>query len=121
MDSEIVENGTGGNEGNALQFVPDSIGSLWVNYTVPGQGSRGDMIFGLGARYTGAMWFDNANTRQGESFTVMDASFSYDIRENTNLRVNVTNLFDEKHISGGIGANWYSPARTISATLTRTW
>ncbi|WOI33118.1 TonB-dependent siderophore receptor [Tritonibacter scottomollicae] len=121
LDSEIVDDGDGGNEGNALQFVPSNVGSLWVNYTLEGAGNRGDMVFGLGARYTGTMWYDNANTREGDSFTVVDASFSYDIRENTNLRLNVTNLFDKKHVSGGIGANWYSPARTISATLTRTW
>lgn len=121
MDSEIVNDGSGGNGGNALQFVPDNLASLWVNYTVPGQGARGDMTFGLGARYTGAMWFDNANTRQGDSFTVVDAAFSYDLAEDTSLQLNVTNLLDEKHVTGGIGADWYSPARTVSATLTRRW
>lgn len=121
MDSEIVNDGDGDNDGNALQFVPDNLASIWVNYTVPGQGARGDMTFGLGARYTGAMWFDNANSREGDSFTVVDAAFSYDLSKDTSLQLNVTNLLDEKHVTGGIGANWYSPARTISATLTRRW
>ncbi|OIQ26970.1 MAG: ligand-gated channel [Alphaproteobacteria bacterium MedPE-SWcel] len=121
LESEIVDDGNGTNDGNELQFVPNNVGSLWVNYTLDGAGNRGDMVFGLGARYTGTMWFDNANTREGDSFTVLDASFSYDIRENTNLRINVTNLLDEKHVTGGIGANWYSPGRTISASLTRSW
>jgi len=121
MDSEIRNDGNGGNSGNALQFVPDNVASVWVNYTLPGEGGRGDMTFGLGARYTGAMWFDNANTRQGDSFTVVDAAFAYDLAEDTSLQVNVSNLLDEKHVTGGIGANWYSPARTISATLTRRW
>lgn len=121
MDSEIVNDGDGGNSGNALQFVPDNLASVWVNYTLPGAGARGDMTFGLGARYTGAMWFDNANTREGDAFTVVDAAFSYDLAEATSLQLNVTNLLDEKHVTGGIGANWYSPARTISATLTRRW
>ncbi|MNY77631.1 TonB dependent receptor [compost metagenome] len=53
---------------------------------------------------------------------MFDAAFSYAIQENTTFSVNVSNIFDEKHVSyGGFGADFYNPGRAISATLRRTW
>ncbi|PTW50225.1 iron complex outermembrane receptor protein [Rhodovulum kholense] len=122
LDSEIVENGTRGSEGNQLSFVPRNIASLWVNYRLPGAGRRGDMTFGLGARHTGSYWFDDANSISTGSATVFDASYTYDLRKDTQLSLNVSNLFDEKHVAyGGFGADFYNPGRKISATLRRSW
>jgi len=122
MMSDIVENGTLGNEGNEMSFVPNHIASLWVNYGLPGNGFRGDMNFGLGARYTGAYYFNDANTQSTGSSIVFDAAFNYKIQENTSFDVNVTNLFDEKHVAyGGFGADFYNPGRAIYATLRQTW
>lgn len=122
MESEIVENGALGNEGNEMSFVPRHLASLWVNYELPGDGLRGDMNFGLGARYTGSYYFDDANTQSTGSSIAFDAAFSYQIQENTSFNVNVTNLFDEKHVAyGGFGADFYNPGRAIYATLRQTW
>lgn len=126
MMSDIVENGgTPGNpknEGNEMSFVPNNVASLWLNYELEGEGLRGDMTFGLGARYQSRYYFDNANTQSTGGNIVFDAAFSYALRENTTLQVNVSNLFDEKHIAyGGFGADWYNPGRTIFATLRQTW
>lgn len=122
MVSEIVENGTGGNIGNEMSFVPNHLFSLWVDYTLQGNGKRGDMTFGAGARYTGDYFFNDANTQSTGSSVVFDASFNYKIRENTSLQLNVSNIFDEKHVAyGGFGADFYNPGRAISATLRHTW
>ncbi|WP_027998845.1 TonB-dependent siderophore receptor [Sinorhizobium arboris] len=122
MESEILENGTLGNEGNEMSFVPHHLASLWVNYLLPGEGSRGDMNFGLGARYTGSYYFDDANTQSTGSSVVFDAAFSYKIQENTSFDVKVSNLFDEKQVSyGGFGADFYNPGRAVYATLRQTW
>ncbi|NML76673.1 TonB-dependent siderophore receptor [Rhizobium sp. S-51] len=122
MMSEIVENGTSGNEGNEMSFVPNNVASVWLNYALEGNGSRGDMTFGLGARYQSAYYFDNANTQSTDGSIVFDASFSYKIQENTTLQVNASNLFDEKHVAyGGFGADWYNPGRAVYATLRQTW
>ncbi|MFC6487020.1 TonB-dependent siderophore receptor [Nitratireductor sp. GCM10026969] len=122
LDSEIVENGASGNEGNRPAFVPKHMASLWANYRLEGSGRRGDMTFGLGARYTGSYYFDDANTQSADSSVVFDAAFSYDIQDNTSLEVNVSNLFNEKHVAyGGFGADFYNPGRAIYATLRRTW
>ncbi|CAN7579072.1 TonB-dependent siderophore receptor [Rhizobium sp. LjRoot30] len=122
MMSEIVENGTGGNEGNELSFVPNHLASLWVNYMLPGEGMRGDMNFGLGARVSGAYYFNDANTQSTGANIAFDAAFSYKIRPNTAFEVNVSNLFDEKHVAyGGFGADWYNPGRAVYATIRQTW
>ena len=80
------------------------------------------MTFGLGGRYTGSYYFNDANTVKTGSNFVVDAAFTYKVFENTALQVNVSNLFDRKHIDyGGFGADFYNPGRAISATLRQTW
>ncbi len=122
VDTEIVKNGNSGNEGNRLAMVPEHLASAWLNYTLLGNGVRGDMTFGLGARYMGSYYFSDANTVKSDRAFVFDAAYSYKIRENTSFEVNVTNLFDEKHVAnGGFGADFYNPGRAIYATLRQTW
>lgn len=122
MDAEIQENGTAGNEGNTPAFIPQQTASLWANYFLDGAGGRGDMSFGLGARFTGSYAFDDANTLDSGDSLVFDASFTYDIVENAQLALNISNLLDEKHVAfGGFGANFYNPGREVSLTLRNTW
>ncbi|AJY46757.1 TonB-dependent siderophore receptor [Martelella endophytica] len=122
MMSDILENGTAGNVGNQLSFVPNNSASLWVDYEWEGEGRRGDMTFGLGARYQSSYYFDDANTLKSDAAIVFDAAFSYDVAEHTTFQVNVSNLFNEKHVSyGGYGADWYNPGRAVYATLRQTW
>jgi iron complex outermembrane receptor protein len=80
------------------------------------------MTFGLGARYVDSYFTNIKNTIASESAVVFDASFTYEIRENTTLQLNASNIFDEKHVasqdSGGV---YYNPGRAIYATLRQTW
>lgn len=122
LDAEITSNGTAGNEGNRPSLVPTHSASLWLSYLLEGNGQRGDMTFGVGGRFTGSYYFDDANTKSTRDSVVFDAAFNYQIRKNTALSVNVSNVFNEKHVSyGGFGADFYNPGRTISATLRQTW
>lgn len=121
IDSKIEEPG-GANNGHRLMRVPEHFASVWGTYTLPGEGQRGDMTFGLGARYIGAYFVNIENTRSSESAAVFDAAFTYKIQENTTFQVNATNLFDEKHLaSEDFGGNYYNPGRAIFATLRQTW
>ena len=123
IDSKIDEPGdTKGYNGNSFAQVPEHLASVWGTYTLEGDGRRGDMTFGLGARYTGSYYFDNANTRKSDPAIVFDAAFTYKIQENTTFQLNVSNLFDEKHIANDDGgAYYYNPGRAIYATLRQTW
>lgn len=121
IDSEIKEPG-GANDGNRLMRVPEHMASIWGTYTLPGNGIRGDMTFGLGARYVDSYFTNITNTIASESAVVFDASFTYEIRENTALQLNASNIFDEKHVASQDGGGvYYNPGRAIYATLRQTW
>lgn len=47
-DAEIREDGTDGNIGNRPSRVPRHLASAWLDYTVPGDGKRGDLTLGGG-------------------------------------------------------------------------
>tara|TARA_R110002051_G_scaffold641_3_gene3181 strand:- start:171 stop:2294 length:2124 start_codon:yes stop_codon:yes gene_type:complete len=121
IDSKIEEPG-GANDGNRLMRVPKHVASVWGTYTLAGEGARGDMTFGVGARYMDSYFTNITNTISSESAVVFDASFTYKIQENTTFQLNASNLFDEKHVasqdSGGV---YYNPGRAIYATLRQTW
>ncbi|MGL3608474.1 TonB-dependent siderophore receptor [Rhizobium sp. G187] len=124
IDSKIVDASTSASsvDGNRFAQVPEHMASLWATYTLEGEGARGDMTFGAGARFTGSYYFDNANTRKSDGAVVFDASFSYAIKENTSFQLNVSNVFDEKHIANNDGgAYYYNPGRAIYATIRQTW
>ncbi|MDM9624940.1 TonB-dependent siderophore receptor [Rhizobium sp. S152] len=123
IDSKIVEPGNAsGVNGKRFAQVPEHLASVWGTYTLPGNGSRGDMTFGAGARYVGAYYFDNKNTRKSDGAIVFDAAFTYKIQENTTFQLNASNIFDEKHIANDDGgAYYYNPGRAIYATLRQTW
>lgn len=122
IDSEITENGTSGNVGNRLSFVPEHMGSVWVSYATQGTGDAGDLVVSLGARYEGGYFFNDTNTMENGGHVTYDAAVSYHVLDNTSVAVNVSNLFDKKYIAyGGFGADFYNPGREITATLRRTW
>ncbi len=123
INSEIKEPGnSNGLAGNSFAQVPEHMASIWGTYTWEGEGKRGDMTFGLGARYVGSYYFDNANTRKSDGAVVFDAAFTYAIKENTTFQLNASNIFDEKHIANDDGgAYYYNPGRAIYATLRQTW
>ncbi|NKN35959.1 TonB-dependent siderophore receptor [Agrobacterium sp. a22-2] len=121
IDSKIIEPG-GTYDGNSFSQVPEHMASIWGNYTLKGNGTRGDMTFGLGARYIGPYYFNNENTQKSDGAVVFDAAFTYAIKENTTFQVNASNLFDEKHLAHSDGgALFYNPGRAIYATLRQTW
>jgi iron complex outermembrane receptor protein len=121
IDSKIDEPG-GSNDGNRLMRVPKHLASVWGTYTLEGQGARGDMTFGIGARYTDSYFTNISNTTSSQSAIVFDAAFTYQFQENTTLQLNINNAFDEKHVaSQDSGAVYYNPGRSVLATLRQTW
>lgn len=104
--------------GNQMGTVPNHAASLWVDYTLPGQEGRGDMTFGLGARYTGSYFFSTQNNNgKSEAAVLLDAAYSYDVTDSTQLALNIHNLTDEKHVVGRGSADFYNPGREVALTL----
>ncbi|WP_265500458.1 TonB-dependent siderophore receptor [Paracoccus beibuensis] len=104
--------------GNEMGSVPNHMASLWLDYTLPGGGDRGDMTFGLGARYTGTYFFTTQNNNgKSDAALLLDAAYSYDVTENTEVAINVHNLTDEKHVVGRGSADYYNPGREVAVTL----
>ncbi|MCG6112225.1 MAG: TonB-dependent siderophore receptor [Paracoccus sp.] len=104
--------------GNEMGSVPNHAASVWVDYTLAGAGARGDMTFGLGARYTGTYFFATQNNNgRSQAALLLDAAYSYAITDSTQLAVNVHNLTDEKHVVGRGSADYYNPGREVALTL----
>jgi iron complex outermembrane receptor protein len=120
MDSEVLRGTlrTGTSlKGNQFEAAPKHSASLWSYYSLPGT----KMSVGLGARYTGAYYFDAANTGKSDATTLFDAVFNYEILRDTELAINVSNLLDEQHVVGSATANYYNPGREITAKLSYNW
>ncbi|WP_207100771.1 TonB-dependent siderophore receptor [Paracoccus shandongensis] len=109
-------------EGNEFSEVPNHLASLWVNYTLAGNETRGDMTFGLGARYVGSYYFAISNaTGKADASVTLDAAFTYQVQDNTSLAVNVSNLLDDQHVVGRGTADYYNPGREVAVTLRHTF
>jgi iron complex outermembrane recepter protein len=109
-------------EGNEFGSTPNHLASIWLNYVLPGSGNRGEMSFSVGARYTGSYYYTLQNNNgKSESAIILDAVFGYEVAENTQFAINISNLFDEQHVLGRGTADYYNPGREIAATLRRTW
>lgn len=125
LDTEIVRSAPLGGvdvSGNQLASVPNDMASIWGYYTLPGAGARGDISIGLGARYTGAYYFNNQNNNgKSDPTTLFDAAFAYQVADNAQLTVNVSNLFDEQHVVGRGTADYYNTGRAVMAGLNYTW
>jgi iron complex outermembrane receptor protein len=109
-----------------MQFIPEHMASAWVDYTIPGNDTFGDLTLGLGARFVGSRYADLGNTVKISSYTVFDAALNYQITDNAALAVNVTNLFDKEYIShietwSNPDTAFYGDRRSIKGTLKYTW
>lgn len=93
-------------KGNRLQLMPNQQASVWGDYTWH-SGVLDGFGIGLGARYTGNTYGDQANTYLGKAnaYTVFDAAVHYDLGrlssslEGASVAVNATNLLNKDYLS----------------------
>ncbi|PZU19038.1 MAG: TonB-dependent siderophore receptor [Shinella sp.] len=121
-DAEIKEDGIAGNAGNRPDRVPRHIASAWLDYTLPGNGTIGDLTLGGGVRYVGQSFGDTANTTSVGSYAVFDAAARYKVSDHVTLAVNAKNLFDRDYqTTCYYGTCYYGDRRSVLATLKYTW
>lgn len=93
--AEITKSNAG-DEGNRPANVPKHMASAWLNYTFHDTILNG-LSLGGGARYTGVLYGDNANTFHIDNYTLFDASASYPLNKSVTVSLNAQNLLDEKY------------------------
>lgn len=129
-DSEVTESTNDVEKGREVLRLPEHQGSLWVNYrpnAVPG------LSLGAGVRATSSYQSDPGYLAalRIPARALVDVGAEYDFGaldkdfEGTKLRVNVTNLFDEKYVSHCLnltgGSCNYGAGRTVTASLKYAW
>ncbi|HWM89631.1 MAG TPA: TonB-dependent siderophore receptor [Thermoanaerobaculia bacterium] len=112
MDSEVVESNNPAEVGRELANTPEHSASLWTTYRL-----RSGFEVGGGAQYVGDRFNNNTGTRVAPDYLLFDAMASYDLSERITLRLNVSNLADERYIDR-VGGGHFIPGAGRSAALT---
>lgn len=95
---ELVESGGVSRKGNTPANVPERLANLWLSHVGAGWEA------GLGARYVGKRYGNNANTLNLAAYTVLDAALSWHADPRTTLRLNVRNLTDKLYATAAYGS-----------------
>jgi iron complex outermembrane receptor protein len=127
LDNEVTQSTVPADVGKRLASVPVHQGSLWADYTVQG-GALAGFGVGGGVRYVGST-YDPGNTVKIPSYTLVDASLSYDLGKlmptlnGAKLSVVAKNLFDKYYVAqcGNVPGCTLGSRRTVLATLSYRW
>ncbi|AYH45663.1 TonB-dependent siderophore receptor [Azoarcus sp. DN11] len=95
---ELVEAGGASRAGNTPANVPERLANLWVSHVGAGWDA------GIGARYVGKRYGDNANTLRLDAYTVLDATLGWHLDPRTALRLNLRNLTDRLYATAAYGS-----------------
>ncbi|WP_247841238.1 TonB-dependent receptor [Pseudomonas sp. MWU12-3103b] len=90
--SEVVDGQTLSYNGNRPVDVPRRTANLWLNKNL-----SDDLKAGAGVRYVDARYADMANRNELPSYTVVDATLSWQALRNTTLGLQLNNLFDRQY------------------------
>ena len=101
--SEVVNGQTLSYNGNRPVDVPRRTANLWLNKNL-----SDDLKAGAGVRYVDARYADMANRNELPSYTVVDATLSWQALRNTTLGLQLNNLFDRQYAQSqyNAGQQW---------------
>lgn len=98
--SEVVNGQTLSYNGNRPVDVPRRTANLWLNKNL-----SDDLKAGAGVRYVDARYADMANRNELPSYTVVDATLSWQALRNTTLGLQLNNLFDRQYAQSQYNAS----------------
>ena len=102
------------NNGKRLTLTPRFSGSLWSTYDFPI-----GLTLGGGVRYMDEVFVNAANTIRVPGYGLTDLMAEYDLSRNLSLRLNVTNVTNERYIRNvNNNGGRYNPGTPRAATLT---
>ena len=106
-----------GDVGKHPYTIPEDIGSLYVDYVIPG-GRLAGIGIGGGLRYQGETYGDLLNTFRVPGFTVFDAALRYDWRH-FRFALGAKNLLDRRYVAecSDMTACNYGNARSVVGTV----
>lgn len=120
-----------GREGRTLAMSPPLTASAWVDYQFDTSTVLTGLGAGLGVRYVRSSYGSDyeEDSFQIPSYTVYDASISYDLEKSplhvkgVKLRMNLENLTDEKYVASCNSTLdcYYGEGRTMTADVTYNW
>lgn len=121
LDAEVTKATSSMAAGMTPVQIPDLTASLWLDYTVE-SGTLEGLGGGVGVRYVGKSFADNANTLEVPGAAVVDAALRYN-RDNWNVSLNVANLFDKDYVAScqGITSCGYGAGRTFTLKAQVNW
>jgi len=119
-DLEVTE-GTEVELGHTPVSVPETLASLWLDYTFQ-SGTFEGLGFGGGIRHIGRSFADQANEFEVPEVTLLDAALHYE-RNNWRAAVNVSNLLDETYVAScfAVSGCFYGDRREITLKVGFTW
>ncbi|MFE1603169.1 TonB-dependent siderophore receptor [Methylobacterium sp. ID0610] len=101
--------------------IPETFGSLWLDYTIPSGEWKG-FGFGGGVRYVGRSFADVANTLRVPDYVLFDAAVHYE-RDGWRAAVNIQNAGDRRFVSSCSTATacFYGEQRRIIGSVSYRW
>lgn len=94
---ELIEAGGFSRVGNVPQNVPEKTANAWVYYQFK------NYDIGIGARYVGMRYANNANNLEVDGYTVYDASAAWYADERLTIRANLRNLNNKFYATSAYG------------------
>ncbi|WP_353143841.1 TonB-dependent receptor [Acinetobacter pragensis] len=112
LDSELVDDGTGLNDGKQVQNVAKNSATLWSTYQVMPQ-----LTLGAGAIAMDKVYGNAANTKWVPGYVRYDAMARYNVNKNVDLQLNVNNLSDKRYFTKAYSSHYATEAEGRSAVL----
>ncbi len=112
MESEVLRSNVPAEVGKELANTPENSFSLWTSYRF-----RAGLEIGGGASYVGDRWSSNTNVRRAPAYWLADATVAYEFNDRLTLRLNGSNLADERYIDR-VGGGHFVPGPGRSLALT---
>ncbi|RJG39977.1 TonB-dependent siderophore receptor [Motilimonas pumila] len=119
MDPKITKNQNESTVGKRPVQVADTLASAWAHYRFLGTSLDG-LAIGGGARYVGDTYGDNNEMIKVPSYTLFDATASYEFSD-YKVQVAVKNIADKEYVATCYGSCFYGDRRNVIASLSYAW
>ena len=112
LNGEVERADGSGNDGNDTRQTPNSMFSIWNNFSITDKFS-----VGIGATYQDSFYVREDNNVEVPDFTRVDAAAYYQMTDRMRLQLNVENLLDEEYFPDAHSNNNITTGKPLNARL----